>query len=488
MTLIGLGFLAVYVLQLKSEWTVNPHYSFGWAVPFLGIMLFARRWKDRPAVSDSPARLGTLACGALALWLPLRILREANMDWRLLEWVIGGGVVLAVLLILAWCGGMAWVRHFAVPVGFLLVAVPWPSYAETEIARVLSLGITKAVVEALRWMGVAAWSAGNLIQMPGTTLGVDEACSGIRALQGSLMGAIFLGELRRLSFGARSVLILAAVVIAVALNFARTFWLAAAAAREGTMGVARWHDGAGYLALLGCFAVLWLLARRLRAGRGHENTPPNDFREIPARFVVICLGWLLAVEAATFAWYSGAPDRSFSRAEFRPMAGLEAIPISERVRTILRFDKGAAYQRKTDGDMQWWIYHIQWDAASAGANLARYHAPEICLPAAGFRPLEAGKETVVLAAGVPFRFLKYQWIGRPVFVFSSFRSANTEETVRNFKDFDLTWSKRARAAFRGERAGAKEVVQVVISGASSESRAEAAFLEFAQAALSLNKG
>src|SRR5689334_11522820 len=82
--LLGFVFLFLFVSQLRGEWQANPHYAFGWGVPFLGMMLFARRWKDRPEPRReiSSATLWIIG-GALALWLPIRILREANTDWRL---------------------------------------------------------------------------------------------------------------------------------------------------------------------------------------------------------------------------------------------------------------------------------------------------------------------------------------------------------------------------------------------------------------------
>jgi hypothetical protein len=107
------------------------------------------------------------------------------------------------------------------------------------------------------------------------------------------------------------------------------------------------------------------------------------------------------------------------------------------------------------------------------------------LPTAGFRQLEGGR--VVDAQGIPFRFSKYEWLGKPVYVFSSYRSANAAETIRRFEDFDLTWGKRLQAAWRGERAGEQEVVQVVISGAASERRAEEAFRKFATGAFTVRK-
>ena len=83
-----MGLLLLFGWQLHGEWDANPRYAFGWGVPFLGMLLAWGRWKDRPSAG---ARGGSklifgISIAAMILWLPIRVLREANMDWRLLEW------------------------------------------------------------------------------------------------------------------------------------------------------------------------------------------------------------------------------------------------------------------------------------------------------------------------------------------------------------------------------------------------------------------
>lgn len=301
------------------------------------------------------------------------------------------------------------------------------------------------------------------------------------------MCAVFIGELRRLRTAGRILLLALAGVVALVVNFGRTFWLALAAAKGGVGGAGDWHDKAGVTALILCFGLLWLLSMIFRRKGSEFNFGAGNFRAIHPAILGGAVCWLLLAELATGAWYSSGGKDGFARTDLRlaELPDAKKYSLSEQVRSILRFDEGDAYQRSRQDGTHWWIYRLRWNASGAGANLARYHSPEMCLPAAGFRQTEPGR--MIEAHGIPFRFLKYEWQGKPVYVFSSYRSANGTDTVRRFEDFDLTWSKRVRAAIRGVRAGEQEVLQVVISGAISESRAEAAFLEFAGEALFAGK-
>lgn len=45
--------------HLRSEWTFNPQYSYGWSVPFLALYLIWRRWRNRPSAADKVFKKST---------------------------------------------------------------------------------------------------------------------------------------------------------------------------------------------------------------------------------------------------------------------------------------------------------------------------------------------------------------------------------------------------------------------------------------------
>ena len=241
--------------ELSGEWSVNEQYNFGWFVPFFALYLFWLRWQDAPRTEirnpKSEIRKGQtitalLAIAALLVLLPVRLFEIANPEWRLLAWVHAAAVVVLTLLLIWWAGGEAWLRHFAFPVGFILVAVPWPTSLETPVIQGLMRVVARVAAETAMLLGIPAQVEGNLIRVSTGLVGVNEACSGIRSLQTSLMIGLLFGELKRFSVLRRVALVACALAIALLANFVRAVFLVRIAATENLFAVGRWHDIAGY--------------------------------------------------------------------------------------------------------------------------------------------------------------------------------------------------------------------------------------------------
>ncbi|MDQ2919419.1 MAG: exosortase/archaeosortase family protein, partial [Verrucomicrobiota bacterium] len=162
---------------------------------------------------------------ALLLLLPVRLIEVANPDWRLLSWIHTLAAVTLTLLVIWWIGGKPWLRHFAFPVAFVLVAVPWFTGIEGPIIQGLMPTIASIATETLSLFGIPAEVQGNLIRINNGVVGVNEACSGVRSLQTSLMIGLLFGELKRLSVPKRFALIFGALAIAIIANFGRAFFL-----------------------------------------------------------------------------------------------------------------------------------------------------------------------------------------------------------------------------------------------------------------------
>src|SRR5213076_2271566 len=205
---------------------------------------------------------------ALLLLLPARLFEIANPEWRLLAWVHTAAVVVLTLLLIRWAGpaGAGWLRHFAFPVLFIFVAVPWPTLVETPVTQGLMRVVARIAAEAAMLLGTPAQVEGNLIRVTNGLVGVNEACSGIRSLQTSLMISLLFGEVKRFSVFRRLTLVVCAVVIALLANFLRAVFLVLIAATENRSEVGRWHDIAGYtiiaLVFVTTMALVYLLGRR----------------------------------------------------------------------------------------------------------------------------------------------------------------------------------------------------------------------------------
>src|SRR5205814_1631952 len=197
--------------QLSGEWSLNEQYNYGWFVPFFALYLFWLRWEDRPPMEipnpKSQIRNHRVAAiiaaligfAALLLLLPVRLFEIGNPDWRPLSWVHASIVATLTLLYVWHRGGTLWLRHFAFPILFIFVAVPWVTPIEVPVVQGLMQIVAAIASEIAALFGIPAHLEGNLIRIPNGLVGVNEACSGVRSLQTSLMIGLLFGELKRLS-------------------------------------------------------------------------------------------------------------------------------------------------------------------------------------------------------------------------------------------------------------------------------------------------
>ena len=196
--LLALTWFAVIRL-LWGDWRIDPQYGYGMVVPLLMLGLLLKRIPDSPAPHSSRVMFfgaGGAVMIAASLSLAITIpLAEANPDWRpmgLLASLMAVAISLSTLYLM---GGRSWLRHFAFPFCFFLIAVPWPRNFEQSVMGGLMSWNAAATLEILHWLGYEALRQGNLIVIPSGVLGVEEACSGVRSLQSGIMASLFLAGL-----------------------------------------------------------------------------------------------------------------------------------------------------------------------------------------------------------------------------------------------------------------------------------------------------
>jgi exosortase len=431
--------------ELSGEWSVNEQYNFGWFVPFFALYLFWLRWEDRPqsairnpqsAIRKGQTIAALLAIAALLLLLPIRLFEIANPEWRLLAWVHAAAVVTLTLLLIWYAGpaGAGWLRHFAFPVAFIFVAVPWPTSLETPVIQGLMRVVARVAAETAMLLGTPAQVEGNLIRVSTGLVGVNEACSGIRSLQTSLMIGLLFGELKRLSVLRRVALVVCAVAIALLANFVRAVFLVRIAATENLSEVGRWHDIAGYsivaLVFVATIGFAYLLGRNKPVVGGvspAESEPTQPTRlplQLPLSYIAAALCWLLLVEIGTATWYRLHERNLISGIRWsvrwpEQAANFRKLKIDEEIRAVLRFDdgKGAAWtavspvNRSEPNTISCVLYVFRWNPGKNSALLANLHRPDVCLPASGWtKTADDGVRSYPVSGSfeLPFRHFEFQ--------------------------------------------------------------------------------
>src|SRR5207249_661695 len=267
--------------QLSNVWSVNEQYSYGWFVPFFAAYLFWLRWQDRPDPQLAARRGYLLAAAtvllALATLFPLRLFEVGNPDWRPLGW-LHAAIAVSITSALIWkIGGKPWLTRFAFPVAFIFVAVPWVSPIEVPIVQGLMRVVASIASETLNLCGIPAQLEGSVIRVNTGLVGVNEACSGVRSLQTSLMIGLLFGELKRLSIPRRLLLVFAAAATAFVANCVRTLFLVWIAATRGLPSEGQWHDVAGYAIVAATFVATLAVAALL----SHKKPPASQSVRAP---------------------------------------------------------------------------------------------------------------------------------------------------------------------------------------------------------------
>jgi exosortase len=158
---------------------------------------------------------------------------------------------------------------------FLLIALPMPSAVHGLVVSNLQNFVAAVDVELLKLLGYPAKRSGALVELSKGQVGVDEACSGFRSLQSSIMAAVFLGFLQFRQWRWRVLLAVLAVVLAVFGNLGRTFYLCRQGAIHGPESVKGVHDAAGWSVLAftaaGVALAAWIITRLQKAVEAHRN-------------------------------------------------------------------------------------------------------------------------------------------------------------------------------------------------------------------------
>ena len=470
--------------RLHDEWNLNPQYNYGWAIPFLAGLIFFLRWQRRPNPAAQPAK--TVSAGwlylILAVLLPLRVIEEANPDWRLLGWVLALLVVSFTLISLARVGGSEWVRHFVFPVCFPLVAVPWPVRLENVIVQNLMGVVTFCAVEFAGWIGVGAYQVGNVIELRNGFVGVDDACSGVRTFQAGIMVSLVLGELLQLRRIRRLALVILGCAWVFACNIFRAAALVVLTARGGVKALERWHDSIGTLALVlglaGLLALAWLwksdgppLTTRAEAAGRNKSWPSQ----------LLAVAWLAAVFGLTELWYRSREGQFIERPRWRvewPQANdtLHLLPVAETTRAVLHYDEASSAAWEDPGPVRWWSFFARWKPGRTALQLVRSHSPEICLPATG-RIFRDERPSLSIQAGpVPldFRVYEFEEAGRPLFVFVSLQDDKAEALDAKAGPEEWNARGRLRAAWRGRRNLGQRLLEIAVTGFDDYGRAKEA--------------
>lgn len=263
------GLYPTILRDLVSEWWDDPNYSHGFLVPiFSGVLVWLRR-RELAALGSKGNALGfpvvLLGVGAL-------VLGDIGAEFFLMRVSL---IVIITGLILFHFGSRV-LRALAFPLGFLVFMVPLPAIISNTVTFPLQRVAAENSASVLDLMGVPVFLDGNVIHLSRITLGVTEACSGIRSLISLVALAVAWAHLTLPSSWAFGALVAAAVPITIVTNAGRVVatgligqWFGAEYARG------MFHTFSGWVLFVFAFAGLFAVHGLIRVvARAREQRAP----------------------------------------------------------------------------------------------------------------------------------------------------------------------------------------------------------------------
>ena len=210
-----------------------------------------RRRHELAALRPQPSWWGL----ALLLWATVQMLvAEVGAELFLARTAFLISIAGAVLLL----GGKRYLRVLAFPICLLLLMIPIPAVIYNQITFPLQLVASTAGAFLIRLTGLPAQRLGNVLNVNGHLLLVEEACSGIRSLLTLAFVGLAYGAFTENSRAVRFTLAAATLPIALAANAVRVALTGVLANWKPSLAEGFAHEASGWAMFV--FAMVLLLA------------------------------------------------------------------------------------------------------------------------------------------------------------------------------------------------------------------------------------
>jgi exosortase len=242
---------APVIIGLVRAWISLPDAAHGILIAPVAIWL---AWRSGPVADPRPARW---TGSALVLMAVL-----ANLFGRVagVETIPRAAFLLALGGLTLWFAGWRQVLAWWLPFLLMALTIPLPESIIASMTLPLQEVAAKMGAAMLSWRHIPVLLSGNVIRLPGHTLFVSEACSGLRSLTALLSMAILVGALFLKYPISRILMVALAVGLAIFVNGIRIFMTGFLVFFvDPKLGEGFMHLTEGYLLFLISLSILALL-------------------------------------------------------------------------------------------------------------------------------------------------------------------------------------------------------------------------------------
>ena len=247
-------------LGLVRDWWDDPDYSHGFVVPVFAGFMIAQRRRELMALEPS-----TSWAGLALLLVGLATLLLGDFGAELFLTRSSLVVVLAGLVLLHL--GPSIFRIVRFPLAYLLFMIPLPATLYYAVTFPLQRLAARSAAWTLDRLDIPVLLEGNIIHLTQLSLGIAEACSGIRSLLSLVAVAVAWAYFLVPGRWAQVILVGAAFPIAVFGNVCRVLVTALVATwLGGNYAEGFYHLFSGWVVFLAALTLLATVDHLLRLG------------------------------------------------------------------------------------------------------------------------------------------------------------------------------------------------------------------------------
>lgn len=263
---------AVYWKILRAlaiQWWDDANYSHGFLVPLFSLYLV---WQQRAALRTLPRSGSLLGVPVILAGIGALILGDLGAENFLMRSSL---IVIIAGLILFHLGTHVF-RAVLFPLAFLFFMVPLPGVIFYAVAFPLQRLAAEQAAWTLDALGVPVLLDGNIIHLAQLSLGVTEACSGIRSLISLFAGTVAWAYLLLPTGWAMVIFVAATVPITILANAARVVLTGLIGQQFGVQyAIGFFHEFTGWAIYIFAFVCLLATHSLIRSllGRRWRRTP-----------------------------------------------------------------------------------------------------------------------------------------------------------------------------------------------------------------------
>lgn len=238
------------VAGMAEIWWVDPAYSHGLLIPPLALYI---AWIQKDQILASPARPSSLGLWLVGFGCLVFLLGKLGAEYFLTRESLV--IILAGIALTYW--GFERLKKLAFPLVLLATMVPLPTIVYNKLAAPLQLFSSWVASETLELMGIPVFRDGNVMNLPEISLGVAEACSGLRSLSSLTVLALVVGFFLLSTVWAKTLLFLLSIPAAIAINVVRVTATALMAREDASLAEGFFHSFSGWVVFVVGFALLY---------------------------------------------------------------------------------------------------------------------------------------------------------------------------------------------------------------------------------------